>query len=153
MTIAPSLHLKPATLENLEAMRSLLQINQLPDSDIAGLMAEGQAGRFWLAYDASDWVGIAGIEVYPPYGLLRSIVVAEAFRGQGYGHKLCQQILAQAKSLGIEELYLLTNTAADFFERIGFEGCDRQTTPTVLQKTTEFSHLCPASATCMKLKL
>ncbi len=57
------------------------------------------------------------------------------------------QGLAQQK--GIQALYLITTTAAPFFEKRGFAKVDRSAVPVAIQRTTQFSALCPSSATVM----
>jgi amino-acid N-acetyltransferase len=49
----------------------------------------------------------------------------------------------------VETLYLLTTTAAPFFERYGYGAVAREEVPRPIRDTTEFTDLCPASATCM----
>ncbi len=86
------------------------------------------------------------------HGLLRSLVVKEEFRGKGYGRRLCQELIELAKQKGVEELYLLTTNAEGFFRKLGFSVIKREDAPGVIQKTEEFSALCPSSAVCMRKK-
>jgi amino-acid N-acetyltransferase len=81
------------------------------------------------------------------------VVVEESVRGAGYGTALCDELEAQAAADGIDALYLLTTTAAGFFEARGYEAIDRNEAPPLIRQTTEFEDLCPASATCMKKSL
>jgi amino-acid N-acetyltransferase len=46
-------------------------------------------------------------------------------------------------------LYLLTTTAREFFAGRGYRAIDRADAPERIRGTTEFSDLCPASATAM----
>lgn len=139
------LRLQPATVHNLALIQQWLEQNRLPSSDIPIVL-----DKLFLGYLASEVVGIGGVEDYGEYGLLRSLVIAETFRGKGYGQVLCQSLANQARIQGIQELYLLTATADSFFEKNGFERVDRQSAPDVLQQTTQFSQLCPSSAVCMR---
>jgi mannose-6-phosphate isomerase-like protein (cupin superfamily) len=50
---------------------------------------------------------------------------------------------------GVRDVYLLTTTAARFFERAGFATIPRDQAPLAICQTTEFRSLCPASATFM----
>jgi amino-acid N-acetyltransferase len=147
MTIDKSLifRLQSATVHDLPLIQRCLEQNHLPSIDIPSVL-----DKLFLAHLASEVVGIGGVETYGKYGLLRSLVIAKAFRGKGYGRVLCQLLTEQARMQGVQELYLLTTTADLFFEAFGFERVDRQTAPDVLQQTSEFSQLCPASAVCMK---
>ena len=56
-------------------------------------------------------------------GLLRSAVVTEPVRGTGLGRRLTQQVIEDAKSSGIRDLYLFTMDAGPFFGHMGFEKC------------------------------
>ena len=140
--------LQPATTADLPVIQHWLQQNHLPSADIPTML-----NSIFLYRLGSAVVGIGGIEQYDAYGLLRSVVVTPPFRRKGYGKTLCQQLLKQARQQGIRELYLLTQTAERLFEKIGFEKVERRTAPSEIQQTSEFSQLCPATATCMKLTL
>ena len=45
--------------------------------------------------------------------------------------------------------YLLTMTAADFFQKIGYEVNQRDKVPESIKKTEEFKNVCPVSAACL----
>jgi amino-acid N-acetyltransferase len=139
--------LQPATVDSLSLIQKLLEGNHLPSSDLRTAL-----DKLFLGYVASDFIGIGGIEDYEDCGLLRSFIVVEKFRGKGYGRALFQSLIEQARTMGIQELYLLTTTADGFFEKMGFECVDRQSAPAKLQQTSEFSRLCPAAAVCMRLR-
>jgi len=78
---------------------------------------------FWVLDDAGEVVGLAGLEVYPPSALLRSVVVDEALRGKGLGDLLTQTALSGARARGVHTVYLFTMDRAPFFARYGFEVC------------------------------
>lgn len=137
--------LQPATSDDAPLIQQWLQQNHLPSSDIPTRL-----DAIFLYRIGTEAVGLGGIEQYDAYGLLRSIVVADSFRGNGLGKRLCQMLLEQAVQQGIRELYLLTETAEPLFEKLGFEAIDRRTVPPEIQQTSEFSQLCPATAICMK---
>ena len=59
-------------------------------------------------------------------------------------------MLRKAKAKGLTELFLLTTTAAAFFERLGFRAVPLDTAPLPIQHTQEFSTLCPSSAVLMR---
>jgi len=140
--------LRKAEQADILLIQSWLQQNDLPHSDVLDILES----LFFVQHKNID-VGLGGFESYPPYGLMRSVVIAEPFRGQGYGKKLCHLLFERAIAQQIHTLFLLTTTAPDYFASLGFEQVERQTAPTILQSTTEFSHLCPSSAVCMRLDL
>ncbi len=53
----------------------------------------------------------------------------------------------------IERLILLTQTAAAFFARYGYQVIGRSEAPADVQGTEEFRSLCPSSAACMAKRL
>lgn len=93
--------------------------------------------------------GVVGLELYPPFALLRSLAVAPHCRGNGLGRELVAFAEQQAAALGIDTLYLLTTTAAPFFTTLGYTNAARSETPTAIQATAQFSGLCPASSSLM----
>ena len=87
-------------------------------------MKVGEGGHWGDAYCVAlrgdDVVGVAGIERYDDAGLLRSVAVDESLRGSGVGGMLVENRLQWAEENGITKLYLLTDTAAQWFPRYGF---------------------------------
>ncbi|WP_256295962.1 arsenic resistance N-acetyltransferase ArsN2 [Haloarchaeobius salinus] len=126
-------------------IESLLAANDLPHQDV-----RDGVGEFFIAETDDECVGIGGLETDGSDGLLRSLVVAEQSRGEGYGTALCDALETSARENGVETLYLLTTTAAPFFRRRGYERVERENVPDRVRDTTEFADLCPASATCMR---
>jgi amino-acid N-acetyltransferase len=55
------------------------------------------------------------------------------------------------RARGLRAVYLLTTTAADYFRRFGFEDARRDEAPAVLQRSSEFASVCPASAACLAM--
>ena len=145
-TLEPQLQL--ATTKDLGLIQQWLQQNHLPSSDVPTILH-----AIFLYRLGSEVVGLGRIEQFNSYGLLRSVVVVVPLRGNGYGRRLCQQLVEQARQQGIQEIYLLTQTAERLFEKLGFEKVERRTAPPEIQQTSEFSHLCPTFAICMKLAL
>ncbi|AMP14919.1 acetyltransferase family protein [Collimonas pratensis] len=94
-------------------------------------------------------VGCVGIEDRETDALLRSLVVSDSLRGNGWGQQLLRAIEDHAESIGISTLYLLTTTAAPFFEELGYRRIERTSAPATIQATSQFSLLCPASSVCL----
>lgn len=93
--------------------------------------------------------GVVGLEVYGPEGLLRSLAVAASERRTGLGRALVAYAEDQAAALGVEQLYLLTTSAAEFFTRLGYRRVPRSEAPPSIAATSQFTELCPASAVLM----
>ena len=83
-------------------------------------------------------------------GLLRSLAVDAEAQGQGCGSSLYNQLEKHSKSIGIKTLYLLTETAEEYFERKGFKSIPRELASYSIKQTKKFSGLCPNSATLMR---
>lgn len=137
-----------ATSQDLTAITKLLADSALP---IAGIDAPDV--RFIVLREGATIIATAAIEGEAPEGLLRSVVVDQTHRQQGVGTALIGQVVAEAKLLGYTSLYLLTETAAPFFARLGFDTIPRESAPAVIRSSAEFEALCPVSATCMTLLL
>jgi len=129
---------------DLPLIQGFLKANDLPVEDIPI-----KKDCIVIARENGQFIGVGGIERYGAYGLLRSVAVDEPLRRRGYGKELCDQLIAQAASLGVKELYLLTVTAEPFFVRLGFRRVDRKNAPLAIQETNEFKELCPASSVLM----
>ena len=144
----PSISVRKAERDDLPRIESLLEANGLPTDDVAGKLA-----CFRVARADATFVGVGGVEPHGSDGLLRSVVVTEPYRGRGHGRALCDALEARARDDGIETLYLLTTTAAPFFDRRGYEPVDREAVPPRIGQTAEFAELCPDSATCMRKRV
>ena len=123
----------------------------------AGLPTDGVSDHFENSYAVAEvdgeLVGAAGLEIYDVDGLLRSVVVHPERRGSGLGVELVRDRLQWARDRNLRDLYLLTETAHDFFGRMGFVDVERGSAPAAMQKAPEFSHLCPSSSATMRLHL
>ena len=98
-------------------------------------------------------VGSAALEVYPDGALLRSVAVASELQGQHVGAELTERALRLARELQLPAVYLLTETAAEYFPRFGFERIARDAVPSAVQTSIEFTSLCCSTATVMRKHL
>ena len=98
------------------ALRALLQSAKLPFEDVAS-----ERQDFIVALGQGRVVGCVALERFEGVALLRSLAVAESLRGSGVGRELHDCALARARELGLSRLFLLTTTAAPFFERCVFQ--------------------------------
>jgi amino-acid N-acetyltransferase len=138
--------LAPAALEQLASVRELLAEAGLP---LAGL--DDQFPAAYVVARQGALVGVAGLERYGDIGLLRSVAVSEPFRNSGLGRLLVTDRLTAARAIGLRQIFLLTTTAASYFEKLGFVPTPRTEVPLALATTVEFTTACPASATCLRL--
>ncbi|WP_440766706.1 arsenic resistance N-acetyltransferase ArsN2 [Natronorubrum sp. DTA7] len=143
-----TLTLRRADDGDLSYVETLLDANGLPAADVRTAPA-----RFYVGYDGDERVGVGGLERYGTDGLLRSVVVEQSARGNGFGAALCDALERRVRADGVETLYLLTTTAADFFGDRGYAELERADAPAPIRETNQFDELCPASATCMRKQL
>lgn len=143
-----TLALRPADPADLAGCRGLVDACGLP----LGGLEHGFPGGYVVAADMI-LMGCAGVELYDVAGLLRSVAVAREARGRGLGEQLTRDRIAYARAMRLESLWLLTTTAPAYFSRLGFAPIDRADAPMSLQCSAEFAEVCPASATCMRLRL
>lgn len=137
-----------ATERDLEPVLDLLRRNRLPEAGVADHIASAL-----VAKDGDRVVGSAALELYGPSALLRSVAVDEHLRGRGVGQRLTHEALELARGHGVRVVYLLTETAAPFFARLGFAVVERDSVDPAVQQSVEFRSACPTSATCMALQL
>jgi amino-acid N-acetyltransferase len=122
----------------------------------AGLPPDGLSDHLsttLVARDASSIVGSAALELYGDAALLRSVAVDQRLRGQGLGQQLTHAALDLARQHGVDTVYLLTETATDFFPRFGFQPTTRSAVAPAVQPSVEFTSACPASAAVLALDL
>jgi amino-acid N-acetyltransferase len=107
-------------------------------------------GTALVARSGDRIVGSAALEVYDDGALLRSVAVDAALRGTGLGHRLTVAALDLARTLNVPAVYLLTNTAAAFFPKFGFERIERTGVPEGVRGSIEFQSVCCSSAVAMR---
>ena len=109
--------------------------------------------RLFRFEENGQTIGAGGLEISHDQALLRSVAVKKALQGKGLGKEMVAQIEQTARNSGIKSLYLLTNTAPEFFRSIGYQQIDRNDFAEPLKQTAQFSGLCPVSAVCMKKEI
>lgn len=134
--------------KDVPALYELLQTSGLP---LDGL--DKHLSTALVAKDGGQLVGSAALEVYGESALLRSVAVAEPLRGTGMGRQLVKAAIGQANEQAVQRLYLLTETAAEWFPRFGFAPVERSAVDPEVQRSVEFTAACPASAQAMLLEI
>lgn len=99
--------------------------------------------------DDGNIVGTGGLEFYGPYALLRSVAVRKDLQGKSIGKTIVNDLLRKAGEQKVTAIYLLTETAHDYFSRLKFRDVERNDAPEEIRSSSEFSNVCPASAACM----
>ena len=103
-----------------------------------------------VARQGKRLVGSAVLELYADGALLRSVAVEESVRGKGIGLRLTAKALELARERGMRRVFLLTETAAGFFPRLGFRAIARSAVPASVRTSLEFTAACPESALVME---
>jgi amino-acid N-acetyltransferase len=130
---------------DLSSIRWLLEMQYLPSADIT----EEALAHFLVCRDPVGVMGVVGLEVFGEVALLRSLVASKERQGVGLGRRLVSAAEERETELKVREIYLLTTTAAEFFEHLGYRQVDRAIAPAAISSTKEFSSLCPSTAVFM----
>lgn len=131
--------------ENRPALESFLKSLSLPTEDLPADLS-----GFTLAFDGQIMVGSAGVEPLGTLGLLRSVAVAASHRSLGVAAQVFQSAIDHARETGIHDIWLITNTADNYFERHGFVRIQRESAPAEIAGTAQFTGLCPSTAVVMR---
>jgi amino-acid N-acetyltransferase len=140
--------IRQATSNDLGAVESLLSASNLPLDGV-----KENFSTFVVAEDQGAIAGAIGLEKFGPVALLRSAVVSPEYRGSGVGSRLVEKVLERAEEEGIEELFLLTTTAENYFPRFGFTRTARSAVPAEMKASAEFQGACPDLAAVMKRRV
>lgn len=119
------------------AVEALLASASLPLEGAAEALSTGVVAR-----DGDRIVAAAALERYGDAGLLRSVVVAADRRGTGLGREIVAAAESLAAAEGIRDLYLLTETAADWFPRLGWTVVERPVAAAAVGESVEFTTVC-----------
>lgn len=113
---------------------------------IAGLHVDFDGPRFAAFTDDQRLVGYIGYDLFGEHVLLRSVLIFDDARDQGFGQKMVRLIEEKLTAMGIAHLHLLTLDAAKFFQHCGFLEAPRSDAPSVIKQCGAYQNLCPASA-------
>ena len=97
--------------------------------DIAGLKVSSI--KFWSLWEGEELMGIGAIKfLNKTHGEFKSIRVNDKFRNKGFGLKVINHLINEARKLNIEQLSLETGAGKFFlyarklFVKCGFKTCD-----------------------------
>ncbi len=135
---------REAEESDIQRIKELLYSSGLPSTDV-----DGQAQKIFVVESKGKLVGIGGIEDFGGIGLIRSITVAPEHRKNGIAMNLYQLLEEYACNSGIKALYLITESAKEYFQKLGFSAQEREAVPYLIKQTSQFSKLCPTSAAVM----
>jgi len=127
------------------AIKQLLLEAQLPIEDITPAHLE----HFFGVWSGQCLEGVIGLQPYGSFALLRSLAVRVVRRGSGLGSELISAAERHALQKGVSSIFLLTTSAKPYFEKHGYTQIARELVPPVIRATSQFSSICPTSATVM----
>jgi len=104
--------------------------------------AEAVACAGVIAREQGVIIGAAALELYGEAGLLRSVVVAPDHRSTGVGRAVVAAAEALARVEGVRDLYLITETASDWFPRLGYASVARTVANEAVGASIEFTTVC-----------
>ncbi len=132
-------------LHDLAGILALLAGARLETADID----PAAPPQFFGIRDANALVAVVGLEVFGANGLLRSLAVVPSAQGRGLARALVASVEDSAVQQGVSCLFLLTDSAAAFFVKMGYAHTARVPAPAAIRATPQFSSLCPASSAFM----
>ena len=138
------MNIVPASQNSFSAAIALLKRNDLPTEDIT------PGTQLFVVEEKDEVIATVAVEYDYNDALLRSLSVSESKRGAGVGAELVCFIEDYVRKQGVENIYLLTTTAADFFLKRGYRLIDRSNVPEFIRQTEEYSIICSSSSTLMK---
>ena len=138
-----------ARAEDADDVLRLVEANRLTTDGLLDHLASILVARL----ERRRIVGTAALELYADGALLRSVAVSADVRGCGLGTSLTQSALRMANDLGACDVYLLTFTAEQYFQRFGFRSLDRGEVPPSVRESVQFTHACPSNAVVMRKQL
>jgi UDP-N-acetylmuramate: L-alanyl-gamma-D-glutamyl-meso-diaminopimelate ligase len=140
---------RPAHREDMAAVRHVLALTSLDEP-----ARDEQAGSFFVLRNEEGNVGCVSLEVFGDDAILRALAVDPKYRGAGYGWMLADMAVNHARWRGVRRIYLLTDTASDFFAaKFGFRVVDRSTLSKQVSASEAFSRPSAVQQVAMRLDL
>lgn len=108
--------------------------------------------QFFAMYEEEIVLGIGAFTVCGEFAMLRSVCINHRYQKRGLGNVLCNQLFIKAKELGLENIYLLTDTAERFFKKQNFNRIKREELPKVLENNILVQSACSMNSVVMHRK-
>ena len=143
-----TINIQKAGEKDFETVCKLLLQENLPIADLNPLLE-----NFFIAVEDNKITGVIGMDRYGKDGLLRSAIVQKEYRNTGIAAALVARLFDEAAKQGVSTLYLITDTAAAYFEKKGFNKITKAEVAPAVLESKEFNGLCPASSIIMVQKL
>jgi N-acetylglutamate synthase-like GNAT family acetyltransferase len=139
----------PARHEDMAGVRSLLA-----NTELAYVELDDHLDDLLIVRDEERAVvGCVAMELYDEAGLLRALATSTERRGEGLGWMLADAALGRARVRGCRRVYLITESASDFFaEKFGFRAVQLSMVDAAVAESSQFRTASP-NATAMVLDL
>jgi len=123
-------HIRPAHMGDVKAIHGLLQRfaakSLLLGRSISSLYDQL---RDFIIYDEDGVQGVCALHIsWENLAEIRSLAVAEQIQGRGIGRQLVCSCLDEARSLEIDNVFVLTYQA-DFFRKLNFRDIEKTELP------------------------
>jgi len=141
------MNIVPVSQNSFSAAIDLLKENKLPTEDI------NPGTQLFVVEEVDEVIATIAVEYDYNDALLRSLSVSEKKRNAGIGAELVDFIEDYVRWQGVQNIYILTTTAAAFFAKRGYALIDRSNVPRFIKETKEYSVICASSSTLMKKEL
>ena len=142
--------MRPARREDMADVRALLESVGLGEEPAR----DDQFPAFFVLRNEQGLAGSVALEVLGDDAILRALAVHPEARGAGYGWMLADMAVSQARWRGVRRIYLLTESASDFFAaKFGFRVVDRSTLSKLVAASETFTAVKGAGQVAMRLDL
>lgn len=148
---------RPAAIGDVPYIHHLLELYAAQGNLLPRTMNELYRHlRDFFVIEADGKVAACGaLEIFTEsLGEVRSLVVDEAFKGQGLGRLLVERLIEEARIIGLKRLMALTYVAP-FFHKLGFKTVAKDTLPEkvwgICVKCYKFNN-CDETAVLLELK-
>ncbi|MEA5091134.1 hypothetical protein SDC9_35173 [bioreactor metagenome] len=141
--------MRQATENDLRAIEILLEANDLPNIHLAPYIKQFMV----VETDDNVLIGVIGLHTTGKKALLRSFAVSVSRRNCGIGLMLVQHVFEQLQQKKYENVYLLTQTAKEYFIHLGFKLIARSEMPQELLVQSGLDMACPSSSSCLQYNL
>ena len=126
-----ALHVRPAAIGDVPTILHLLEIYSAQGNLLPRTMNELYRHlRDFFVIEADNKIAACGaLEIFTEdLGEVRSLVVDDIWKGKGLGRKLVEQLIHEARAIGLKRLMALTYVP-EFFHKLGFETVPKDTLP------------------------
>jgi amino-acid N-acetyltransferase len=141
-----ALHIRPAAISDVPVILHLLEIYSAQGNLLPRSMNElyRHLRDFFVVEVDGKLAACGALEIFTEdLGEVRSLVVDDAWKGKGLGRRLVEQLIHEARAIGLKRLMALTYVP-EFFHKLGFQTVAKDTLPekvwSVCVKCYKFNH-------------